>query len=138
MVTSIRLADIDGKGANQLVLSLVAAKDLLKLGDAKSKHHHLRTQSAREKGHGKETIGKRRDEPPLHARHGAALSLPAGLLKRNVPRSLTTAPTKYASISFRRGGAHRHDETRWTPNVEPYQGSKFIQNPSPPPGQNLP
>jgi len=36
MVTSIRLADLDKKGADQLVLSLVAAKDLLKLGDAKS------------------------------------------------------------------------------------------------------
>ena len=36
MVTSIRLADLDNTGKNQLVLSLVAAKDLLKLGDAKS------------------------------------------------------------------------------------------------------
>lgn len=36
MVTSIRLADVDNKGKDQLVLSLVAAKDLLKLGDAKS------------------------------------------------------------------------------------------------------
>lgn len=36
MVTSIRLVDLDNKGMDQLVLSMVAAKDLLKLGDAKS------------------------------------------------------------------------------------------------------
>lgn len=36
MVTSVRLADLDNKGRNQLVVSMVAAKDFLKLGDAKS------------------------------------------------------------------------------------------------------
>ncbi|MEN6441162.1 MAG: FG-GAP-like repeat-containing protein [Syntrophobacter sp.] len=36
MVTSIRVGDLNGDGRNQLVISMVLAKDLLKVGDLKS------------------------------------------------------------------------------------------------------
>ena len=54
MVTSIRLADLDNKGKDQLVVSMVAAKDLLKLADAKST---IITYELRE--HGKKAPDKR-------------------------------------------------------------------------------